>query len=292
MRICLMIEGQEDVTWDDWTALARACEEHGIEALFRSDHYIGLAEGSARGSLDAWGTLCALAAITTRLRLGTLVSPATFRHPAVLAKLAVTADHISGGRIEVGIGAGWHEREHALYGFEFPPAGERMKRLAAQLEEVHRQWCSGEQRPLPVQRPHPPLIMGGSAGPRSAALAARWADEYNTVSVLPDEARRRRDAIAAACERVGREPIPFSMMNGLLLGSDAAELRERERALAEWAGRPPGDTWLTGTPGQVVERLREYEAAGVERVMLQHLVHRDLDTVALLGREVVPAVSP
>jgi alkanesulfonate monooxygenase SsuD/methylene tetrahydromethanopterin reductase-like flavin-dependent oxidoreductase (luciferase family) len=288
MRICLMIEGQEDVTWEDWTALAAACEEHGIEALFRSDHYIGL-EHAERGSLDAWGTLCGLAAITSRLRLGTLVSPVTFRHPAVLAKLAVTADHISGGRIEIGMGAGWHEGEHALYGFEFPPARERMARLEAQLEEVHRQWKSGEHLPQPVQRPHPPLIMGGSAGPRSAALAARWADEYNTVYVLPDEARRRRDAIAAACEAAGREPIPFSMMNGLLIGAHEAELRDRERALTAWTGQGPGETWLTGTPEQVAERLREYEAAGVERVMLQHLNHRDLDTIALLGREVVPS---
>jgi alkanesulfonate monooxygenase SsuD/methylene tetrahydromethanopterin reductase-like flavin-dependent oxidoreductase (luciferase family) len=287
MRICLMIEGQEDVTWEDWTALAAACEEHGIEALFRSDHYIGL--GRPRGSLDAWGTLCGLAAITTRLRLGTLVSPATFRHPAVLAKLAVTADRISGGRIEIGMGAGWHEGEHALYGFEFPPARERMARLEAQLEEVHRQWESGEHLPQPVQKPHPPLIMGGSAGPRSAALAARWADEYNTVYVLPDEARRRRDAIAAACRAAGREPIPFSMMNGFLLGADEGELRERQRALTEWTGSGPGETWITGTPEQAIERLREYEAAGVGRVMLQHLLHRDLDAIELLGREVVPS---
>jgi alkanesulfonate monooxygenase SsuD/methylene tetrahydromethanopterin reductase-like flavin-dependent oxidoreductase (luciferase family) len=291
MRVCLMIEGQEDVGWEDWVAIARACEEHGIEALFRSDHYIGLDGESTRGALDAWGTLCGLAAITSQLRLGTLVSPATFRHPAVLAKLAVTADHISGGRVEVGMGAGWHEREHALFGFEFPPPRERMARLEAQLETVHRQWESGEHLFQPVQEPHPPLIMGGSAGPRSAALAARWADEYNTVYVLPDEARRRRDTIAAACEAAGREPIGFSIMNGFLIGADDAELRERERALVGWNGSGPGDTWLTGRPEQIVERLREYEAAGVQRVMMQHLLHRDLDAIALLGREVVPAVS-
>jgi alkanesulfonate monooxygenase SsuD/methylene tetrahydromethanopterin reductase-like flavin-dependent oxidoreductase (luciferase family) len=288
MRICLMIEGQQDVTWDDWIALAQACEDHGIEALFRSDHYSAL-EYSERGALDAWGTLCGLAAITSRIRLGTLVSPVTFRHPAVLAKLAVTADHISGGRIEVGLGAGWHEGEHELYGFEFPPTRERMARLEAQLAEVHRQWEDGEHLFGPVQTPHPPLIMGGDAGPRSAALAAQWADEYNTVYVLPDEARRRRDAIAAACERAGRAPIPFSMMNGFLLAADEAGLRERERALAERTGSGPGETWITGTPERFLERLREYEAAGVERVMLQHLVHRDLDTIALLGREIVPS---
>ena len=151
-----MIEGQENVGWEDWVAIAGACEAHGIEALFRSDHYIGLAGESARGALDAWGTLCGLAAITSRLRLGTLVSPATFRHPAVLAKLAVTADHISGGRVEVGMGAGWHEREHALFGFDFPPQRERRARLEAQLETVHRHWESGEQQFQPVQTPHPP----------------------------------------------------------------------------------------------------------------------------------------
>jgi alkanesulfonate monooxygenase SsuD/methylene tetrahydromethanopterin reductase-like flavin-dependent oxidoreductase (luciferase family) len=289
MLVCLMIEGQEDVAWDNWTALASACENSGISGLFSSDHYYSVFDGHGRGAFDVWAVLAALAARTTRLRLGTLVSPVTFRHPAVLAKLAVTADHISGGRIEIGMGAGWHEGEHALYGFEFPPARERMARLEAQLEEVHRQWKSGEQLPQPVQKPHPPLIIGGAAGPRSAALAARWADEYNTVYVLPDEARRRRDAIAAACEAAGREPIPFSMMNGFLLGADEAELRDRERALTEWTGEGPGETWLTGTPEQVAERLREYEAAGVERVMLQHLNHRDLDTIALLGREVVPS---
>jgi alkanesulfonate monooxygenase SsuD/methylene tetrahydromethanopterin reductase-like flavin-dependent oxidoreductase (luciferase family) len=287
MRICLMIEGQGDVTWEDWTALAAACERAGIEALFRSDHYSGLERPG--GALDAWGTLCGLAAITSRLRLGTLVSPVTFRPAGVLAKLAVTADHISGGRIEVGMGAGWHEGEHALYGFDFPPARERMALLAAQLEEVHRQWEDGEHRFQPVQKPHPPLIMGGAAGPRSAALAARWADEYNTVYVLPDEARRRRDAIAAACEAAGREPIPFSMMNGFLIGADDADLRDREAALRERIGSGPGETWITGTPERFVARLREYEAAGVERVMLQHLNHRDLDSIALLGREVVPS---
>src|SRR3954468_24607403 len=138
-----MIEGQEDVTWDDWVALAQACERHGIEALFRSDHYLSVADDRERGSLDAWVTLGALAAITSRLRLGTLVLPATFRHPSVLAKSAVTVDHISGGRVEVGLGTGWWEAEHTTYGFPFPPMGERMGALAEQLEIVHGHWADG-----------------------------------------------------------------------------------------------------------------------------------------------------
>jgi alkanesulfonate monooxygenase SsuD/methylene tetrahydromethanopterin reductase-like flavin-dependent oxidoreductase (luciferase family) len=128
MRVCLMIEGQEGVTWEQWRALAVACEEHGFEGLFRSDHYLSVMGRPERGSLDAWTTLAALAAITSRIRLGTLVSPATFRHPSVLAKSAVTVDHVSGGRVELGIGAGWQEREHRAYGFPFPALGTRIGR--------------------------------------------------------------------------------------------------------------------------------------------------------------------
>src|SRR3954470_21762315 len=243
MRICLMIEGQEGVAWADWVALAQACERLGFDALFRSDHYLSVDGQAERGSLDAWGTVSALCAITERLRFGTLVSPATFRHPSVLAKSVVTADHISGGRVELGIGTGWLEAEHTAYGFPFPPVSERMAILGEQLEIIVRQW--GEEpfsfagahyrledldaRPKPVQRPRPPLIVGGAAGPRSAALAARWADEYNTVYVMPDGARERRAALDRACKEAGREPhtLRFSMMNGFVIGADRSELAER-----------------------------------------------------------------
>src|SRR4051812_5393279 len=135
MRVCLMVEGQEGVTWEQWLALARACEDAGLEAIFRSDHYSGFHGGTA-GSLDAWATLNALAASTTKLRLGTLVSPGTFRHPSVLARMVVTADHVSGGRIELGMGAGWLEAEHRTYGFPFESTKPRMDVLAEQLEIV------------------------------------------------------------------------------------------------------------------------------------------------------------
>src|SRR4030081_540253 len=167
MQMCLMIEGQEGVTWPQWEALARACEEHGIPALFRSDHYLNLdGQHPERGSLDAWATLNALAATTSRLRLGTLVSPATFRHPSVLAKLVTTADQISGGRIELGIGAGWHQREHEAQGFPFPPTATRMDILGEQLQVILGNWGEGsfsyagthytlsdlDAQPKPVQR--------------------------------------------------------------------------------------------------------------------------------------------
>jgi F420-dependent oxidoreductase-like protein len=306
VRICLMIEGQEGVAWADWVALAEACERLGFDALFRSDHYLSVVGRAERGSLDAWGTISGLSAVTKTLRFGTLVSPATFRHPSVLAKAVVTADHISGGRVELGIGTGWLEDEHTVYGFPFPPMGERMAILAEQLEIIRHQWdderfdFDGEHyvirqldaRPKPVQRPHPPLIVGGAAGPRSARLAARWADEYNTVYVTPEQARERRRALDEACEAEGRDPktLRFSMMNGFVVGADRDEVRARTDRLAEW-GTPPAEAWIVGTPEQIVARLREYEAAGIEAVMLQHHLFEDYDALELIGREVIPALA-
>jgi F420-dependent oxidoreductase-like protein len=290
MRIALMIEGQEDVTWDDWVALAETCERAGVEALFRSDHYLSVDGAFERGALDAWGTINALAARTSTLRLGTMVSPSSFRHPSVLAKLATTADHVSGGRIELGLGTGWSEVEHTAYGFPFLPMGERMDVLEEQLAIIHDgHWGDDDAytftgkhyelrdlraRPRPLQEPHPPLIMGGNAGPRAARLAARYADEYNTVFATPEEARERRAAIVAACEAAGREPIPFSLMTSFQLGDT-----------------PPDPPAIGGSVDDVVARLREYEEVGVSRVFLQHLAHRDLETVEIIGREVAPAVA-
>ena len=254
MRFAVMVEGQEDVGWDDWLALAGTCERLGFEALFRSDHY-GSVEGVAtRGSLDAWATLCgAGGGHVDRCGSARSSRPATFRHPSVLAKNAVTADHISGGRIEVGIGTGWHEREHRAYGFPFPSMKTRMDRLAEQLEVVTRLVAPGpfsfsgehyeidglDARPKPVQSPLP-LVMGGAAAPRGAALAARYAAEYNVVHATPEDAGAARGRIEAACRDAGRDPatMTFSLMHGLPLGADEADLRERGRAARGVAGEP------------------------------------------------------
>jgi F420-dependent oxidoreductase-like protein len=315
MRVCLMIEGQEDVTWEDWLGLAGACEEHGVEALFRSDHYLSVEGRGERGSLDAWATIAALAAVTDRVRLGTLVSPVTFRHPSELAKVVATADQVSGGRVELGLGTGWSEAEHEAYGFPFPPLGERMELLEEQLQIVTGEWADGpfsfegrhyaikelDARPKPVQRPRPPLIMGGSGGPRSLRLAARYADEYNTgnnrTAAACAEVRRNLDE---ACRREGREPIPLSLMTGWLAGEDRAELLDRAGRLAAWRGHGGGgegllaglpEGFLAGTLDELRARLDELADAGVERVMLQYLLHRDLDAVEQIGRSVVPAVA-
>lgn len=313
MDLCLMIEGQEGVSWEQWRALAHACEEHSIPALFRSDHYMNL-DGNhpERQAMDAWATLSALSAVTSTVRLGTLVSPATFRHPSSLAKLVATADEISGGRVELGLGAGWHEREHEAYGFEFPTTRTRLDRLAEQLEIVLGTWTrtpfsfDGKHyrlvdlnaQPKPVQRPHPPLIVGGYGGPRSAALAARFADEYNTTFPAVDDVKERRARIAEACERRGRDPIPFSVMTGFVVGRDRAELQQRVTRLSERIGARAdafltdrSSSWVVGTVDEAVEQLGTLRDAGVSRVMCQNLLHDDLDVVALIGSELAPQLA-
>jgi F420-dependent oxidoreductase-like protein len=278
MKVCLMIEGQEGVTWDHWRALATACEGSGIDTLFRSDHYLSVEGKHGRGSLDAWTTIAALGAVTSKLRFGTLVSPVTFRHPSLLAKAVVTADHVTGGgRIELGLGAGWLEAEHEAYGFPFPPTRVRMQMLEEQLELVRREWEEGpfsfegehytvrelDALPKPLERPR--LLLGGRGGPRSLALAARYADEYNTVHISVDECRELRAKLDKACESEGRDPasLPLSLMDPVK--------------------RAPTD--------EAVQRLRELESAGVTRVMLQHLDHEDLETVEWIGRELAPAAA-
>lgn len=305
MRINLMIEGQESVTWPQWLDLARAVEDTGLEGLFRSDHYQSVQARTERSSLDAWATLAALGAVTERIRLGTMVSPTSFRHPSVLAKDVVTADHTSGGRVELGIGAGWHELEHTTYGFPFHDIGTRFDVFEEQLEIVGRQLTEErfdfrgehyvlegcEARPKPVQD-RLPIIIGGTAKPRSVRNAIRWADEYNTVFPSLDEVRRRRDAVDRAADEAGRDPLVFSVMTGCLIGRDEAELHDRARRLMELSGEAGDvgayvdglrDAWVVGTVEQAAERLVEIEAAGAERIMLQNQLHTDLDMVTLIA---------
>lgn len=305
MRVCLMVEGQEGVTWDDWVRLARLAEEHGLEGLFRSDHYTAIIRPDADAH-DAWTTLAALAAVTKRIRLGTMVSPATFRHPSVLARTAVTVDHISGGRVEVGMGSGWYEREHVAHGFAFPDGKARFELFAEQVEVVVRSWT--EERfdhdgpaytlrdqlalPRPVQQPHPPLVLGGTVKPRFAALAARYATEVNTLGAPNEELRERRVALDRACTEAGRNPatLGYSVMTACFLGETSADVVDRvarflairndetdpETIIAQRRGR-----WLVGTVDEVAARIAELEALGVTRVFLQHLNHDDDEMVGL-----------
>ncbi len=315
MRVDLMIEGQEDVTWDDWVAIAEACERSGVGTLFRSDHYYSVEDQAERGSLDAWTTLAALAAVTVKLRLGTMVSPATFRHPSVFAKSVATVDQISGGRVEPGLGAGWWDREHEAYGFDLPALGPRMDAFEEQLEIATRQWEDGafsfdgehfkivdlDALPKPVQRPMP-FIIGGSGGPRSLRLAARWASEYNTVFRGPEEMADLRAKLDAACEKQGRDPatLPLSVMTGWIVGETRAEVVDRASRLSRWKGEGDDgekflaaqrDAVITGTVSDAVDQLRALHEAGCTRVMAQHLLHRDIKAIELIGREVAPLVE-
>jgi F420-dependent oxidoreductase-like protein len=306
VRVALMIEGQEGVSWQQWCALADACEEHGVETLFRSDHYISQANESGNVAHDAWTTLAGLAARTTTLRFGTLVSPATFRLPGLLANAAATVDHISEGRIELGLGAGWMEREHRAYGFPFPETATRLAMFAEQLEIVYRLWTEervdfhgrhytledAPAQPKPIQQPHPPLLVGGSGTRGTAEPAASFADEYNTPFASPEDFARIRANVERACERTGRT-LRYSTMTGCLIGETRADALERAQQLYERVPRDATfDDWLgayaqralTGSVDEVAERLRDYERAGCERVMLQHLLHTDLEPVRLIGQ--------
>jgi F420-dependent oxidoreductase-like protein len=305
VQLALMIEGQEGVTWQDWCALADACEEHGAETLFRSDHYISQGDEAHNVAHDAWTTIAALAARTSKLRFGTLVSPATFRAPGLLANAAATADHVSGGRIELGLGAGWMEREHRAYGFPFPEVRTRVEMLAEQVEIVHRLWTEervdfrgrhytledAPAQPKPVQQPRPPLLVGGGGGRGTVEPALRFADEYNTPFVSPEDAAAIRAKVPG---------LRFSVMTGFLVGETRDDALDRARTL--FARRPREttfDEWLprveavglVGSVEEVTERLRAYERAGCDRVMLQHLLHTDLEPVRLLGRELAPALA-
>src|SRR5258708_18356646 len=285
-----MIEGQEDVTWQQWVAPARAWEEHDAEALFRSDHYRGALRRPA-GSLDAWTTLAGLAAITSRVRLGTLVSPVTFRNAAVLAKSVLTVDHISNGRVELGIGAGWNEGEHVEHSIPFPPTHERVRLLGEQVETIVRQWTETGD-PKPVQRPHPPLIVGGTAKPGTLGPAVRYADEYNTYAADLPDLFARRARLDEACEHAGRDPrsIRFTLLETCVI---AATRADADAALARVLALPGAPRfsgghlpahWLVGTAGELARRLPSY-ARGIDGVDLQHLLPQKLDAIAPIGEQ-------
>ena len=262
VRFCLMIEGQEGVTWKQWLALAEAAERLGFEGLFRSDHYFSSDGVGGRGSTDAWTLLAALAARTDRIRLGTLVSPVTFRLPSVLAKSAATVDEISGGRVEIGMGAGWWTEEHTQFGFPFPPTRERFEMLEEQLEIVHRSAHGGsvlvrghalhrstdaEFFPKPVQRPRPPIVVGGKkVGPWMQRLIGAWADEFNTVGGSPDGGPR---ALRTRARRRGRRGARAGHARHV---DDDVVLRraDRGRVPREARARP-----FAGSDGRAVRRV-------------------------------------
>ena len=314
VRFALMIEPQQGLTYAEQLDLARLAERLGFEALFRSDHYLGFPGSSANPATDAWAVLAGLARETSRIRLGALVSPVTFRHPGSFAKVVTTVDEMSDGRIEVGVGAGWNEAEHRGLGLPFPPVSERADMLEEELAVLHGLWEEPDGwsfegrhlrieskafRPLPVQRPHPPIIVGGSGSPRSIRLAARYADEYNMSSAGPDECAEAFARLGAECRRIGRDTatVTRSVMAGYLMGRDRDELSARvgtQLALigssgadvASWlAARRP--RWVTGLPDEGRAMVARFEAAGAQRIMLQDMLPRDHGMIELAASELI-----
>ena len=307
MRSALMTEPQQGYSYQDILDTARAAERAGFETFFRSDHYTSFPGEAGLPTTDAWTTLAGLARETERIRLGTMVSPVTFRLPGVLAKIAATVDEMSGGRVEVGVGAGWNEIEHEQLGIPYPDTVGRMDRLEESLAILKGLWdepdgwsFDGEHYQVrgSLMRPkgrRPNLILGGTGKPRSLRLAATYADEYNISSSTPDEVREISGRLDAACEKVGRDPatITRSVMAGALVGRDEAELQRRvEAQMAIFGDRTAAaqawldarqDRWILGTPDAARERIAAYRDAGVERLLYQVFLPRDLDHVALLG---------
>ena len=313
VRLALMTEPQQGLTYAEILALARTAEEAGLEAFFRSDHFASFPGPAGEPTTDAWSTLAGLARDTRRIHIGSLVSPVTFRIPGVFAKQVATVDEMSGGRVEVGMGAGWNEEEHRQLGIAFPGLGERYDMFEEAVAIVHGLWTepdgwsfSGRHwqvdgarfvpRPEREGRRHPNLILGGDGGPRLARLVARYADEFNLVSASPDKARSAYARIARACEAAGRDPdqVTRSAMTGVLIAETEADLRDRVRAQLEMTGAAETDAdawlaerrrrWIMGTLDEARERLAALEAAGVQRVMLQDFLPRDLEMVRLMPR--------
>jgi F420-dependent oxidoreductase-like protein len=317
VRFSLMLEGQEGVSWRQWLAVAEAAERLGFDGLYTSDHYLSDVAVPEPGSNDAWTLLGALAARTERLRLGTMVSPVTFRLPAVLAKAATTVDRISGGRAVLGMGAGWWDQEHRSHGVPFPTTGERFEMLEEQLEILHGLWSeevySFESRhyaiegcrflPKPVQRPHPPIVLGGKGGPRMARLVARWGDEFNRVGGTPEQVREAIERVRSAVADAGRDPsgVTISFMTWVMVGRTEQEWRARVE-VARSMDRSAGafDDYLAdvsrdcfvGTVDRVLERMRAYAEVGVQHFVLNTELFDDLDMIELLAAEVVPHVAP
>ena len=322
MRFALMTEPQQGLTYAEQLAIVQRAESLGFESFFRSDHYQSFPGPSGEPTTDAWAVLAGLARETTRITLGTLVSPVTFRTVGNLAKVVTTVDEMSGGRVEFGLGAGWNEEEHRQLGLPFPPIGERADLMEEQFAALHGLWGEPDGwsyagayvriehatfHPKPAARragttfdgvARPRLLTGGEGSPRSMRIAARYVDEFNLSSSSPEKAATKFGELRAACEAIGRDPTTMgrSVMAGVLIGRDEAEVSRRKgellRAFGDEAGgdewfdaREP--RWILGTRDQARAMVARFEAAGAERIMLQDFLPRDLVMVDLMAEALV-----
>jgi F420-dependent oxidoreductase-like protein len=310
MQLRVFTEPQQGASYEDLLAVARCAEEEGFGAFFRSDHYLKMGDGDGLpGPTDAWITLAGLARDTSRIRLGTLVTAATFRLPGPLTVAVSQVDAMSGGRVELGLGTGWYEEEHRAYGIPFPAFKERFDRLEEQLtiitglwdtpvgstmrfEGVHYELSRSPALPKPAQQPHPPVIVGGAGRKRTPGLAARFADEFNTPFMGPAGASAQFARVRQACEEADRDPVSmrFSSTVVVCCGTSEGEVVRRARAI----GRDPAElraNGACGSPAEVAARLGEWADAGAVTAYLQILDLTDLDHVRLIGREVAPLLQ-
>ncbi|MBM0259474.1 LLM class F420-dependent oxidoreductase [Micromonospora sp. 4G55] len=307
MELRIFTEPQQGASYDQLLAVARAVEDAGYGAFFRSDHYLRMgAVSGAPGPTDAWTTLAGLARDTSRIRLGTLMTAATFRLPGPLAITVAQVDQMSGGRVELGIGTGWYAEEHTAYGIPFPTLGERFARLEEQLAVITGLWATPVGKtfdhpgtyypvtdspalPKPVQQPRPPILLGGMGPKRTPRLAARYADEFNLPFASIEDTVAQIARVREACAEIDRDPATMRWSNALVLccGRDEAEVARRAEAI----GREPAelrDNGLAGTPAELVDKIGRYAEAGSERIYLQLLDLTDLDHLELVAAEVMP----
>jgi F420-dependent oxidoreductase-like protein len=309
VRLRIFVEPQQGASYDQLVTMAQAVEAAGFDAFFRSDHFLAMGGDGLPGPTDAWVTLAGIARETERIRLGTLVTSATFRLPGLLAVEVAQVDAMSGGRVELGLGAGWYDAEHSAYGVPFPPLGERFERLEEQFAILTGLWCTpaGETfsfdgrhyhlkdspaLPKPVQQPHPPLIVGGEGARRTPRLAATYAQEFNLPFSSLADTESQYGRVRAACEDRGRDPgtLRLSVAQVVCCGSDEAEVERRAANI----GRQPAElraNGAAGTPDEVVDRLQAFAGIGAETIYLQVLDLDDLEHIELLSREVLPRVS-
>jgi F420-dependent oxidoreductase-like protein len=309
MRLRIFTEPQQGASYATLRRVARAAEDLGFDAFFRSDHYLKMGSVSGDpGPSDAWITLAGLAVETSRIRLGTLVTSATFRFPGPLAIAVAGVDEMSGGRVELGLGAGWFDREHAAYGIPFPSTGERFDRLEEQLaiitglwatpgdgqfsyEGTHYQVTDSPALPKPAQRPHPPVIVGGHGPRRTPALAAKYADEFNIAFSPADEVAAQFGRVREACTAAGRDPsaLVYSAAQVVCCGKDEATLSRRAQAIGRSVEelRAGG---LAGSPAEVVDKIATFAAAGAQTLYLQVLDLSDLDHLADIAEGILSQV--
>ena len=310
LQLGIMLEGQEDLTWPRFLRLAQAVEDLGFESLFRSDHLSALETDPSRESLALWPSLTALALQTKRIRFGPLVCSMTFRHPALVAKMAASIDVLSGGRFELGIGAGWNRPEHRMFGIPFPPYQTRLEILDESAQVIRALWTgkpanfagrhyqlnSAETHPVPLQNPAP-LIMGGKNEKHTLRLVAQYATEWNCTYFSPEAFQRKSAVLDRHCQDIGRDPATLrrSLMIPFAIGRTTAEVQQRIDAhrrmfpslpasLAGW--RDAG--YLAGSPADITDQLNEFAAVRVVRCMMQHNDLDDLGSLQLLAAEVLP----